>query len=40
MREWLPEALEKRRESDCKGGSGAWADQFREAILSRQLIRI
>ena len=40
MREWLPEAMAKRRESDCKGGEGAWADQFRHILQGRQLIRI
>lgn len=39
MKEWMPEALEKRRESDCRG-TGAWADQFRETMLRRQLVRI
>lgn len=39
MREWMPKAMEKRRESDCRG-TGVWADQFRETMLKRQLVRI
>ncbi|KAF4125762.1 putative Zn-dependent protease, partial [Geosmithia morbida] len=40
MREWLPDAMAKRNESDCMGGAGAWADQFRDTLRRRQLIRI
>lgn len=32
--EWLPQALEKRAESDCRG-TAAFADRFREAIRRR-----
>lgn len=35
IQEWLPEALEKQRESDCKGTS-ALADRFRVAMAKNR----
>lgn len=32
--EWLPQAMEKRAESDCRG-TAAFADRFRDAIRRR-----
>lgn len=40
MQEWLPEALAKRAESDCRGGTGVLAKQFRETLVGRQLLRL
>ena len=40
MLEWLPQAMEKKKESDCSGGTGAWAQQFRDTIIQRQRIRL
>lgn len=31
INEWMPEAMKKRMESDCRGTS-AFADRFREAL--------
>lgn len=39
MKEWMPEAVQKWNESDCRG-TGTWADRFRETMLRRQLVRI
>lgn len=40
MKQWLPEAMEKRQHSDCMGGTGAWAAQFKDTMRQRQLIQI
>lgn len=39
IEEWLPEAMKKRRESECKGTS-AFADRFREALRRRRPVVI
>jgi predicted Zn-dependent protease len=39
IEQWLPEAMKKRMESDCKATS-AFADRFREALRKRRPVVI
>lgn len=40
LTQWLPEAMEKWQASDCHGGQGAIARQFRDALSHRRFMGV